>query len=51
MGKVTKVEIVTVPSSAELSVRIKRKGKSKFEKPIILKGKGMKKNEHNNSKN
>ena len=44
MGKVTKVEIVNnVVSSAELSVRIKKKGKKKFGKSIILKGKGVKK--------
>ena len=40
MGKVTKVEIVNnVAGSAELTARIKKKGKRRFGKSIILKGK------------
>jgi len=42
MGKVTKVEIVSGTGSAELSARIKKKGKKRFGKRIILKGKEKK---------
>lgn len=42
MGRVEESKIIYAPYGAELSVRIKRKGITKYEKPIILKGKGVK---------
>ena len=45
MGKVTKIEINDkAVGSAELTARIKKKGKRRFNKSIILKGKGVKEN-------
>ena len=46
MGKITSVEIENaIATGSELSVRIKHKGEKSFSKPIILKGKGVKKDE------
>jgi len=45
MGKLTSFEIEDAVTGSELSVRIKHKGEKSFSKPIILKGKGVKKDE------
>ena len=47
MGKVTKVEFENkISDSDTLTARIKKKGKKRFGKVIILKGKGAKKDEN-----